>query len=360
MINVTKSYLPDINKYKGYIDQIYESGWLTNNGQLLRTLQKQISEYLGVKNLLLVSNGTLALQLAYKVLGLSGKIITTPFSFVATTSSMVWEGLTPVFADIDPRTFNIDPVEVTKVVSKDCSAIVATHVFGNCCDIERLDFISQTYNLPIIYDAAHAFDVRYKGSSIMNFGDISIMSFHSTKLFHSIEGGALVFKDERLYEKAQKMINFGIVSPLEIAELGINCKMNEFQAAMGLCVLDDINEIRSCREVRYQYYKSKLEPVSDLELQQRSEFGTNNFSHFPVLFPSETILLKAEARLHELGVVPRRYFYPSLNKLPYLDNYQPAPVSESIAERILCLPLFHDIERETQDLIIKTVIDSLL
>ena len=240
MINVTKTYLPNKEKYIKYLDQIYENGWITNNGPMVKLLEKKLADYLGVKNIVLVSNGTVALEIAYRTLGLKDDIITTPFSFVATTSSLVTNGLNPIFADIDAQTLNIDPNNVGDLITKTTNAIVAVHVYGNACEVEKIDTIAKNKNLKVIYDAAHAFGVKYKGNSVLNYGDISTLSFHATKNFHCIEGGALIINDDSLVEKARYLINFGIKNREEIPELGTNAKMNEFAAAMGLCVLDDM------------------------------------------------------------------------------------------------------------------------
>ncbi|HBN28622.1 MAG TPA: aminotransferase DegT, partial [Clostridiaceae bacterium] len=239
MINVTKTYLPDRTKLDKYIDKIYSTAWVTNNGQLVKELTTRLEEYLGVQNLLLVTNGTLALQIAYKALGVNGQAITTPFSFVATTSSLVWEGIEPIFVDIDPETFCIDPSKIEEAITSETTAIVPVHVFGNACDVEKIENIAQKYGLKTIYDGAHSFGVKYNGESLLSYGDATILSFHATKLFHTIEGGAIIFKNKEDYERAKLMINFGIDGTDSVIELGINAKMNEFQAAMGLCVLDE-------------------------------------------------------------------------------------------------------------------------
>ena len=231
MIHVTKTYLPKRESLDQYIDQIYQSNWVTNNGSLVKLLEKRLAEYLGVKNIVLVSNGTIALEIAYRVLGLRGFVITTPFSFVATTSSLVTNGLLPIFADINPRTFNIDTTKIEQLITPNTSAILPVHVFGNPCDIESIQSIAHRFELKVIYDAAHAFDVQYRGQSILQYGDISTLSFHATKLFHSIEGGALIINDDALVQKARYLINFGIADAESIPELGTNAKMNEFEAA---------------------------------------------------------------------------------------------------------------------------------
>ena len=226
MIPVTKSYLPNKENYKSYIDIIYENGWLTNRGELVRELERRLQAYLGVKNIILVANGSLALQIAYKALDLKGEVITTPFSFIATANTIAWEGLLPVFADIDPHSFNVDPKQIKDKITDKTSAIIPVHVFGNPCDIEGIQTIAYKHQLKVIYDAAHAFDVQYKGKSVLNYGDVSTLSFHATKLFHTIEGGAIITNDNELSKKIRLLINFGITGPTSIESLGINAKMN--------------------------------------------------------------------------------------------------------------------------------------
>jgi dTDP-4-amino-4,6-dideoxygalactose transaminase len=357
MIDVTKSYLPEREKFKQYVDRVFDSGWLTNNGCFVQELQSRLCDYLGVKNMLLVTNGTMALQIAYKLLNLSGRVITTPFTFVATVSSQVWEGLEPIFADIDRDTFNIDPNLVEQAITTEVAAIVPVHVFGNHCSVEALDALARRYGIKVIYDAAHAFGIQYKGRSILDFGDISILSFHSTKVFHTIEGGALIIKDEQLYEKAKLMINFGIPGWDRIVELGINAKMNEFQAIMGLCVLDDLELIRAKRQAAYEYYAANL--PHNLKTQRWNVNATNNYGYFPVVFESEALLLKVKTDLEKLGIKPRRYFYPSLEKLCYLHGRPLMSNSDWLAGRILCLPLFDSIAKQDQDAVIRVIRECL-
>jgi len=338
MIPVTKAYLPNKEKYQSYVDRIFQSGWLTNNGSLLQELERRLANYLGVKNIILVANGSFALQLAYKALALEGEVITTPFSFAATTSTLAWEGLKPVFADINPKTFNIDPAQIEAQITPNTSAIVPVHVFGNPCDVEAIQSIADKHKLKVVYDAAHAFGSECKDQSVLNFGDISTLSFHSTKLFHTIEGGAVITNDDELAKKVRLMINFGISSPTAIESVGTNAKMNEFEAAMGLCVLDEIDIIRQRREDIWQVYTNELSNV--VEIQQWNEHGKNNCAYAPVLFESEEQLLKIEAKLKEKDILPRRYFYPSLDTLSYLDSKQVCNNSRDIASRILCLPIY--------------------
>lgn len=338
MIPVTKAYLPSKKKYKSYIDDIYESGWLTNNGVLLRELEERLQKHLGVKNLILVANGSLALQLAYKALELKGEVITTPFSFVATTSTLSWEGLKPVFADIDPETFNLHPANIEPLITDQTSAIVPVHVFGNPCEVEEIQDIADKHNLKVIYDAAHSFGSQYKGQSVLNYGDISTLSFHATKLFHAIEGGAVITNDDELAKKIRLLINFGIAGPTAIESVGTNAKMNEFEAAMGLCILDEIELIKTQRSKVWQKYQENLPPL--LTFQKWNEKSRNNCAYAPVLFESEAQLLEVEAKLKDNDILPRRYFYPSLDTLDYLYTNQMCLVSRDIASRILCLPIY--------------------
>lgn len=353
MIPVTKSYLPDREKFNQYVDKIYEKGWLTNNGELVRELEQKLQDYLGVEHLILVANGSLALQIAYKALGLSGEVITTPFSFVATSSTLAWEGLIPVFSDIDPDTFNINPSEIEKKISSRTSAIVPVHVFGVPCDIETVQAIAAKHNLKVIYDAAHAYGVKYKGQSVLNYGDISTLSFHATKLFHTIEGGAIITNDSVLAEKVRLLINFGITGPTTIETLGINAKMNEFEAAMGLCVLDDIEYIAESRQEIWDRYIKRLDGV--VQFQKVASVVKNNFAYFPVLFQSENELKKVQYKLNESNIYPRRYFYPSLDSLNYLDNGSECENSKSIASRVMCLPIYPGLEKKVQDEIIEII-----
>ena len=338
MIPVTKAYLPNKEKYQSYVDRIFQSGWLTNNGSLLQELERRLADYLGVKNIILVANGSFALQLAYKALALEGEVITTPFSFAATTSTLAWEGLKPVFADINPKTFNIDPAQIEAQITSNTSAIVPVHVFGNPCDVDAIQAIADKHKLKVIYDAAHAFGSEYKDQSVLNFGNISTLSFHSTKLFHTIEGGAVITNDDELAKKVRLMINFGISGPTSIDSVGTNAKMNEFEAAMGLCVLDEIETIRQRRKDILQVYTNELSNI--VEMQQWNEHGKNNCAYAPILFESEEQLLKIEAKLKENDILPRRYFYPSLDTLAYLNSKQVCKHSRDIASRILCLPIY--------------------
>lgn len=357
MIPVTKAYLPNKDKYQSYVDRIFKSGWLTNNGSLLQELEQRLAKYLGVKNIILVANGSFALQLAYKALELQGEVITTPFSFVATTSTLAWEGLTPVFADINLDSFNIDPAQIEAQVTPKTSAIVPVHVFGNPCNVEAIQAIADKHKLKVIYDAAHAFDSEYKGQSVLNYGDISTLSFHATKLFHTIEGGAVIANNDDLADKIRKMINFGISSPSNVESVGTNAKMNEFEAAMGLCVLDEIEVIKQQRANIWQKYVENL--PNQIKLQKWNKHGKNNHAYAPVLFENEEQLLNIEAKLKDNKILPRRYFYPSLDTLDYLQSKQVCKYSRDIASRILCLPIYPSLNAVEQHVVLEVLRSNL-
>ena len=353
MINVTKSYLPNIEKYKNYIDEIYKTAWLTNQGPLVQKLEKRLAQYLGVKNIVLVSNGTIALEIAYRALDLKGEVITTPFSFVATTSSLVTNRLTPIFVDIDEKTFNLSPKNIEEKITSKTSAILPVHVFGNACEVEEIKKIANKHNLKVIYDAAHAFDVKYKDKSLLSYGDISTLSFHATKLFHTIEGGALIINDDSLLEKVRYLINFGIKNQEEIPHLGTNAKMNEFEAAMGLCILDDIEDIKTNRKKVVENYKIGLESL--VTFQEQNNQASENYSYFPILFKNEEELSKVQKSLNKENIFPRRYFYPSLDTLEYIEPKQECKISRDISKRILCLPIYSELEKDNQDKIIDII-----
>lgn len=360
MIPVTKPYLPSRERLDKYIDGIYEREWLTNNGPLVQELTRRLEEYLGVENLLLVSNGTLALQIAYRALGIhepvNGKpaeAVTTPFTFVATSSSLKWEGIEPVFADIDPDTWCLDPKNIEPAITAQTKAIVPVHVFGNACEVEAIDEIANKHDLKVIYDAAHAFGVKYKGESILKWGDAATLSFHATKVFHTIEGGAIVFKRKEDLEKAKKLISFGITGPETIEEIGINAKMNEFQAAMGLAVLDDIDAIIDRRrQIKTTYIKAL---TSGYIIQLQSPHMTDNGAYVPLVLESENELIALIDKLRRTNVVPRRYFYPSLDSLTFFSEPLIKSHSSSIARRILCLPIYESLNYDQIQSVVKNL-----
>ncbi len=340
MIPVTKPFLPPIGEYEKYLEGIWERNWLTNNGPLVTELEQKLKDYLKVNELLYVTNGTIAIQLAIKALGLRGEIITTPFSYVATTSSVVWEGCKPVFVDIDSKTFNLDPQKIEDAITSSTSAILATHVFGNPCAVHEIENIAKRKNLKVIYDGAHAFDVELNSKSVFNFGDVSTLSLHSTKLFHSVEGGAVVSKDQDLMRLIDFHRNFGHNGPGEFASLGINGKNSEFHAAMGLVNLKYVKAIIPERKSISETYDHLLQGVQAIKpfISKDVQF---NFAYYPLVFRDEELLLKVIAKLNQADIFPRRYFYPTLEKLPYVERKNNCPVASSISERVLCLPLFN-------------------
>jgi dTDP-4-amino-4,6-dideoxygalactose transaminase len=349
MIPVTKPFSPPIEEYNELLKGIWERNWFTNNGPLVNDLELKLKEYLDVEHLLFLNNGTIALQIAIKVLNLSGEIITTPFSYVATTSSIVWEGCTPVFADIDEKTLNINPEEIEKLITPHTTAILATHVYGNPCDIESIQEIADRHKLKVIYDAAHCFGTMYKGRSVFEYGDISTTSFHATKLFHTIEGGALFTKNPELLKGMAYMRNFGHDGPENFNGVGINGKNSEFHAAMGLTNLKYADEILRNRRNLSLYYNEKLKGLN-METPELLKDSTFNYAYYPIILPNESILTEMLKALNDNWIYPRRYFYPSLNRLNYLP-YREISVSESISKRVLCLPLYHTLSREEIDFI---------
>jgi dTDP-4-amino-4,6-dideoxygalactose transaminase len=348
MIPVTKSFLPPIEEYIAQVQRAYDKEWLTNRGELVQELEGKISDYLGLSEskILITSNGTIPLQIALKLLGGGGEVITTPFSYVATTAAIVWENCTPVFVDIHPELLTIDETKIEAAITEKTTCILATHVFGNPCDIEEIQRIAKKHNLKVIYDAAHCFGVQYKGKSIFEYGDISTCSFHATKLFHTGEGGAIFCKDSELFHKIYFSHNFGHNGPLDFYGLGINAKISELQAAMGLAVLPYIdNIIQKRKEICEQY--DKLVPWNKLKKIKIRDEVNWNYSYYPIIFENEIQLLETEATLKSNFIIPRRYFNPSLNDLPYV-NKKVMPVSERISSTILCLPLYYQLTTEEQ------------
>ncbi len=355
MIPVTKPFMPPREEYEQYVQDIWEREYLTNNGPLVHELEAKLKGYLDVANMLYLSNGTIALQIAIKALDLKGEIITTPFSYVATTSSIVWEGCEPVFVDIDPHTLNIDPALIEEAITEKTTGILATHVFGNPCDIEAIQAIADRHDLKVIYDAAHCFGTTYKDRSVFEYGDISTTSFHATKLFHTVEGGAVFTKDEDLNYRMSRMRNFGHAGFGQYDGVGINGKNSEFHAAMGLCNLTYIDEILQNRKKQCLLYEELLKdaPIKSIKIQEDSEW---NFAYYPVIFGSEVVTLKVKEVLEQKDIHPRRYFYPSLDSLEYVKSEE-IEISKDIAERILCLPLYNSLGKNEQVLIIEDIIN---
>jgi dTDP-4-amino-4,6-dideoxygalactose transaminase len=350
MIFVTKPFFPPIEEYQQYLQNIWKKEWLTNNGAYVVELEEKLTSYLKVPNLLFLTNGTIALQIAIKALGLKGEIITTPFSYVATTSSIVWEGCTPVFVDIDAKTYCIDSTKIEQAITPKTTAILATHIYGNPCDVVQIEKIATKHNLKVIYDGAHAFGVKVNGKSVFEFGDISTTSFHATKLFHTAEGGAVFTKDEKLLSKMALLRNFGHTETTDFDGLGINGKNSELHAAMGLCNLKYIDVILENRKKQYLCYQFKL---YNLNIQQQvidAQCSHYNYAYYSIVLQSEEILLQTLAALERQNIFARRYFYPSLTELDYVGQFN-CPVSSSISKRVLSLPLYHNLTTPEQNLI---------
>jgi len=355
LITVTKPYIPSKQRLWKYIESALDRRWITNDGPLVRELSERLEDYLGVDNLLLVGNGTLGLLVLLRFLA-GREVYTTPFSFPATTSSLLFSGLQPRFGDVCDKSFNLRPPEDDRALE----GVLATHVFGNPCDVERFAELREARNSPILYDAAHAFAVKVNGESVLNFGDASVLSFHATKLFHCVEGGAIRFSDPDQFEQAKEMINFGFDSEGKIRRVGINAKMNELEAAMGLAVLDDIDGILEAYRQRYELYDELLRP--ELQRQYIEAGVEHNYSYFPLCFPDPGLVDRIVQDLAAQGIHARRYFSPSLDEVAAYGEHPESATSRSIASRILCLPMYSDLPeasiRETCALINELLEDA--
>jgi dTDP-4-amino-4,6-dideoxygalactose transaminase len=357
MITVTKTFFPPLHEYELQLQRVWKNQWLTNRGELILELEEKLKTYLSVSNIIAMTNGTIPIQIALKILGKEGEIITTPFSYIATTSAILWEKCTPVFVDIHPDYLTIDESKIEQAITSNTTAILATHVYGNPCQVDSINEIAKKYNLKVIYDGAHAFGVTYKGKSIFDYGDVSTCSFHATKLFHTGEGGALFCNDEALRHKMFYSHNCGHNGLLDYFGLGINGKITELQAAMGLSVFPYISSIIGDRKRIVEFYNNHLNfsKLKKIKIREETQW---NYSYYPIIFESESTLLRIQTVLNESQIFPRRYFYPSINTIPFI-NGQIMPISESIASRIMCLPLYVGLEHE--DLIkIVTIINQNL
>ncbi len=357
MINVTKTFFPPINEYQKHVQRIWDNQWLTNRGELVLELEEKIKKYLDVSNIIVTNNGTIPLQIALKLLGNKGEIITTPFSYVATTASIVWENCTPVFVDIHPDYLTIDETKIELAITDKTTAILATHVFGNPCHVDAIEAIAKKHHLKVIYDAAHCFGVQYNDKSIFYYGDVSTCSFHATKLFHTGEGGAMFANDADLQQKLFYSHNFGHNGPLAFHGLGINGKISELQGAMGLAVFPYMEIILSERKKVVDFYNDNLDfsKLKSITIRENTQW---NYSYYPIILESEIQLLEVLSRLNDLAVFPRRYFYPSLNTVEYTKGAV-MPVSESIASRILCLPLYVGLMEGDLNRIVKVINDTI-
>jgi dTDP-4-amino-4,6-dideoxygalactose transaminase len=357
MINVTKTFLPPQEEYNELVKRAWDNIWLTNRGELTLELESKLKDYLNIDNIIITNNGTIPLQISLKLLGNYGEIITTPFSYVATTSSIIWENCKPVFVDIHPDYLTIDESKIEAAITSKTTAILATHVFGNPCHIEAIEAIAKKHQLSVIYDAAHSFGVKYKNQSIFNFGDISTCSFHATKLFHTGEGGAIFCNDKDLFHKLYYSHNFGHNGPLDFYGLGINGKISELQSAMGLAVFPYMNYIIKERKkvVDFYNYNLNFSNIKTVKIRENTDW---NFSYYPLIFDSEANLLKVQEALNKVAIFPRRYFYPSLNTIPFVHGKEML-ISESIASRIICLPLFVGLKTSELEKIVKIINENV-
>lgn len=344
-IHVTRAFLPPKEEYLYWLDKAYASHVLTNNGPIHKELEETLRSRFEVPYLRLMANGTLAIQLALRALDVKGKVITTPYSYVATTSALLWEGCEPVFVDIDPRTCCIDPNLIEAAITPDTTAILATHVYGIPCDVEAIDAIAKRHGLKVIYDAAHAFDVTYKGRSILSWGDASTLSFHATKLFHTVEGGAVVLRDGDTDHRIRLLRSFGHIGD-EHFSLGMNAKMSEVHAAMGMAILPHMERIKSERRSISDRYSAGL--PSHFTVPSASHDVGWNYAYFPILLRTGEERLRVFEALAREGVHTRRYFYPSLENLPYVMRRE-CPSSRDVADRVLCLPLYCGLSLEDVD-----------
>lgn len=363
MINVTRSSMPGFEEYCDEIKGLWESRWLTNSGAKHQALQKELKSYLDVEEIELFCNGHMALETAIQAMNLSGEIITTPFTFASTTNAIVRNGLKPVFCDIEPDTYTIDANKIEALITEKTCAIVPVHVYGNVCDVEAIAKIAEKHNLKVIYDAAHAFGVKYKGQGIASFGDASMFSFHATKVFHTIEGGAVCFKDASLGKKLAKLKKFGISGPESVEFAGGNAKMNEFAAAMGLCNLRHIDEEIGKRKHAVERYRERLSEVPGVTLCQLQENVQSNYAYFPVVFDKEIFGLSRDEVMDNLakeGIGARKYFYPLTNTFDCYKSEHNAkeetPVALDISKRVLTLPLYADLDAQTVDKICDVIL----
>lgn len=355
-ILVTKPFQAPYHEISTEIQRAWDAEWLTNNGPLLRQLENGMKDYLGVNDCAVVSNGTIAIQVALRALDIQGEVITTPFSYVATTSSLAWEGCTPVFVDIDPKSFNLDPSKIEAAITEKTTAILATHVFGVPCDVNAIDKVAKKHRLKVIYDAAHCFGTTIDGGSLMNYGDISTLSMHATKLFHSVEGGAIFVNDtvankvgsiagqvSPLRFEVDRLRNFGHHGPEVFSGVGINAKNSELHAAVGLVNLRYADKIIEDRKRQHQCYDELLQSLF-LQYPEVPENVQWNHSYYPVVFRSEAEALAVKDGLETLGIYARRYFHPALNTLNYINLPGVTPVADQISSSILCLPLYYGLE----------------
>ena len=361
-VNVTRSSMPPFEEYCQEIRDLWDSVWLTNMGAKHQRLQAGLARYLGVENLELLTNGHMAIELSLQAMELRGEVITTPFTFASTTQAIVRSGLTPVFCDIDPVTFTMDPAQIEALITDRTSAIVPVHVYGSVCRVEEIEGIAKRHGLKVLYDAAHAFGVRYKGRGIASYGDASCFSFHATKVFHTVEGGAACFRDGEVGRRLAMLRNFGLSGPEDAEAFGANAKLDEFRAAMGLCSLRHVDEALRRRSGAEERYRRRLEGTPGLTLKALQPDVQPNHAYFPVLFDEAVFGADRDRVMEALtaqGIAPRKYFYPLTSALAcFRGRFDPGrtPVAERICRQVLCLPLYADLEDETVDRVCEIVL----
>jgi len=362
-ILVTQPTLPSLKEFTLYLEKIWENKWLTNNGQFHQEFEQKIAEYLGVSFISLFSNGTLALMTAYQALELTGEVITTPYSFVATTHAMIWNKLTPVFCDVDPVYGNIDPDKIEILINEKTTAIVPVHVYGNPAEIEKIEAIAKKHNLKVIYDAAHAFGVTQKGESILNFGDMSILSFHATKTFNTIEGGALVCNDAKMKQQIDYLKNFGFEDEITVVAPGINAKMNEVQSAFGILQLKTIDRDIERRRAVAKYYRDRLKKVKGIRVLEDMEDVKHNYSYFPIFINNDYPMSRDELfrKLKDHNIFGRRYFYPLISEFSMYNKLESAhpnrlPIAFNTASEVICLPIYPELSEQEMDYIISKIV----
>jgi len=354
-VYVTQPALPPLEEFTDYLRQIWDSKHLTNNGPFHKQFEMELANYLGVKYLSLFTNGTLALMTALQALHITGEVITTPYSFVATTHSLWWNKINPVFADIESDYFNLDPEKVEAAITPLTTAILPVHVYGNPCNLERLQYIADTYGLKLIYDAAHAFGVKINGNSVLNNGDLSILSFHATKTFTTIEGGAIICHDEKTKKRIDYLKNFGFANETTVVQPGINAKMNEVQAALGLLQLKYIEEYIAKRKIVAETYRTQLEGIKGITFLNDIKGVNHSYTYFPILIDIEMYGKSRDVVFEEFkkyNIFSRRYFYPLISQFPTYRNLPSArkenlKVAERITEQIICLPIYPELEKNT-------------
>lgn len=361
-IYVTKPHLPSLDDFIPYLKEIWDTGVLTNGGQFHQRFESALRDFLAVEQVALFCNGTIALVTALQALRITGEVITTPYSFVATAHSLLWNGIRPVFVDIDPSTLNIDPAKIEAAITPQTTAILAVHVYGHPCDVVAIQTIADNYNLKVIYDAAHAFAVQNSDGSVLRHGDLSVLSFHATKVFNTFEGGAIVCPSAKVKQRIDHLKNFGFVDEVTVVAAGINGKMSEFNAALGLLQLDSYEDVRARRSQIDARYREELEDVAGVRCLDRSGETVDNFSYFPILIDREYPLSRDALyeRMREQRILCRRYFYPLISEFPMYRGLPSArrsnlPMAALASDAVLCLPIYPSLQPEDQDRIIDVI-----